>query len=190
MITRRFRLTFFPSVFPLTLVFVFIGGYLGWKLEVAGGWIALCLGILPNFFVSGAQVDPVKKKARSFVSFLGIKTGKWHQFEEFPELVLLSKVKAYGMGSNYQPRMGWGGRTTSFGGAVSNEYISEDTRHNSYELYAMDSVHEGRIMVGRWFEKDKAEEMANGMSATTGLPWVSYSPGGRFPKKRLDSLSP
>lgn len=190
--TRRYRLPLFnPASLILMLALILIGGYLGWKLGVNKGWVAFALGFLPLMFVSGSQVDPEQQRLRSFVSFWGIKMGKWYPFEEFPELVLLSKKRAFGMVSNYQPGMGRVvHRAPIFITKDGNEYFSEDGKHFVYELYAMDSVHEGRIMIGRWYQKDKAERMTNDMSATTRLPWVSFSPGARFPKKRLDNEAP
>lgn len=192
MITRRYRLTLFnPSSLILMIILILIGGYVGWKLGVNEGWIAFGLGFLPLMFVSGSQVDVEQKRLRSFVSFLALKMGKWYSFEELPELVLLSKKRAFGMASNYQPGIGRLMRMAPFlATRDASEYYSENDKHFVYELYAMDLVHEGRIMIGRAYQKDKAELMTKTMSAITHLPWVSFSPGARFPKKRLGVESP
>lgn len=188
MITRRYRLTLFnPSSLILMIILILIGGYAGWKLGVNEGWVAFGLGFLPLMFVSGSQVDIEQNRLRSFVSFLGLKMGKWYSFEEFPELVMLSKKKSFGMASLYQPGMGRLMNRPLFLLSSKNAfpYSSEDDRNVVYELYAMDLVHEERIMIGRAYQKEKAELMTKTMSATTTLPWVSFSPGARFPKKKL-----
>lgn len=181
MITRRFRLAVPPQLLTVAAVPVLIGSYAALAKDYPDGWIFMVIGLLPFCFISGAQVDTDRKRVRTFVEFLGLKVGRWYAFDAFPELVMLSNQRSFNLASTARS-----GATFSSGTGRSEGFST----YMMYELYLMDPRHQARIMVGYVGDKEKSEKMANDMSATTGLPWVSYSPGGRFPKKRLDSLSP
>lgn len=180
MITRRYRLAVPPQLLTVAAVPVLIGPYAALAKDYPEGWIIMLIGILPFCFISGTQVDTDRKRVRTFVEFLGLKLGKWYSFDAFPELVMLSNQRSFNLAST--ARSGISFNSGDGKGVGFSSYMM-------YELYLMDSRHQARIMVGYVEDKDKAEKMAKEMSKTTGLSWVSYSPGGRFVKKRLDRES-
>lgn len=180
MITRRYRLAVPPQLLTVAAVPVLIGPYAALAKDYPEGWFIMLIGLIPFCFISGAQVDTDRKRVRTFVEFLGLKLGKWYAFDAFPELVMLSNQRSFNLAST--ARSGISFNSGDGKGVGFSSYMM-------YELYLMDSRHQARIMVGYVGDKDKAEKMAKEMSKTTGLSWVSYSPGGRFVKKRLDRES-
>lgn len=179
MITKRYRLALPPQVLTVAAVPIFMGIYAALGQGYDDGWWIALLGLILFCFISGTQTDPDKRRFRTFVGFLGIRIGKWYAFDEFPELVLLSKKVAFSLSST--PRSGV--NTPKSLGSSNSDSIG---KYNIFELYAMDVHHQGRILIDRTERLDKVETMVQDMCKTTGLPWVSFSPGARFPKKRLD----
>lgn len=177
MITKRYRLALPPQILTVAAVPIFFGIYATVRQGYDDGWWIALLGLIPFCFISGTQVDINQRRVRTFVEFWGLKIGKWFTFEEFPEMVMLSNQRSFNLAST--ARSGISFNSGDGKGAGFSSYMM-------YELYLMDRSHEARIMVSYLENKEKAEAVAKDLSSSTGLPWVSYSPGGRFKKKRLD----
>ena len=150
-------------------------------------WGVLVASLFPFCIVSGAQTDPKRGAFRTFAGFFGLKIGRWKTYDKYPELVLLHKKKVFslhftGMTGIQQP---WNRKEFS----RSSNFLSSNWQPTgsfyTYELYAMDPLHDDRILINRTDHEEKHEQMVRDMCALTGLPWVSYSPFARFPKKRL-----
>ncbi|HET6990107.1 MAG TPA: hypothetical protein VFJ43_02240 [Bacteroidia bacterium] len=85
---------------PVTIIGIFFG-----YIILAGSCVLIFLfGFFPSILlllvslfivsvVQGVQVDPMNKKIRSYISFLGIKKGKWEELENFPFICVLRKNK-------------------------------------------------------------------------------------------------
>lgn len=187
MITKRFGLAIPPQAYPILLVFLIIGVTSVLKGFPNAGFPLIGVGVLPLLFISGAQTDPDLKRLRNYTSFLGLKIGKWHSFDRYPELVIIKRKNmislAWGAYSGGQAVAGGGGGGN--GGSFMTSSWGPKRSFYSYELYAMDINHREGIMINRSDSEEDHKEMCRRMSQVTGLPWVSYSPYGRFPKKKL-----
>lgn len=181
MITRTFGLSLSPPIYSFLLVFIFLGIAAIVQGYPVYGAIAITVGILPLFSVTGAQTDPEKKRFREFTGLFGIKVGRWYSYEEFPELVVLKCKSTLGLKWGYS-----GAQIANEEGFSGNTIFSKKGgASHVYELFAMDVRHNERIKIDRSDSKEEHEEMCRKMSEVTGLPWMSYSPYGRFAKKRM-----
>lgn len=183
MITNRIRYSLFPQFAIVCFVLFFLGGYLALVKGFELGWGMILLGLLPFGVTSGSQIDTSSGRIRSYTSILGKKVGQWEHLQAYPEVVMLSKRKSFGMGAVYQPGL----RSVGPRGLLTrtSQYKTESGKHYVYEIYAADEKHMGMILLAQVYRKDLAEEFIRAILNSTNLSWVSYSPYGRFPKKKL-----
>lgn len=127
-------------------------------------WIALFvvpvgLGIVT--FQQGIQLDPATKRYRHYFQTLGIKLGKWHSYEGYPDLVLLHQRKDYR------------------GRFPLNVLMNLRQSHTHFEIYLASPRHFELVLVDLQHDARKAERQAQRLAQDLGVNYMRYNPGRR-----------
>jgi len=143
------------AVFGITgVISIFTGG----GLAIVVGVIILSCALYAVTTSSGVIIDREKKLFREYVSYYGIKTGKWVDIHKYPDLVILKNrgASAPGRKKNRIPN----------GVSV-------------YTLYLMTRSHRNRVMLETFPDPESANTLATRLAGEFRLHIRKYNPQKR-----------
>ena len=141
-----------------SVILVFLNGFFP-------SGLLLIISLLIVSVVQGIQVDPINNKLRSYISFFGIKKGKWEELEKFPFLSILRKNKRQDF---FPPNMMVGGTSL---------------KSVQFEICLLTNNHIDRMLLKTVDQKEDALRIAEEYSRLLKKPIVEYNPK-RISKRR------
>jgi hypothetical protein len=128
--------------------------------------LLLLVSLLIVAVVQRVQVDPVNKRLRSYISFLGIKKGKWEELNNFPFLCVLRKNKEE--------------EITSINVASPGMSI----KSIEYEICLLTENHTGRVLLKTVNQKEDALRIADEYAKQLKKAIVEYHPKRTSKRRR------
>lgn len=126
----------------------------GSALAILVGLIILTCALYAITTKSGVIIDREKKLLREYVSYYGIKGGKWVSLQKFPHLVILRAQK--------NPPLFHKGKAPE--------------REDVYKLYLMNKSHYTRVPLKTFDSQEEAMELAAQLSRELGLEVRKFNP--------------
>ncbi len=151
---------FLGFVFPVP---VLIGGYilliLGIGYLISGNPVGILIalaGAFVSFTFTGVQIDIKNQTFRQYISYFGLKTGKFKDLQRYPFICIFKSNKVQQTYSR------------SNRAASSNE--------TSYDIYLLNQTHKEKIMIDSKSEHEHAVQTARELANAIGIQVVQYNP--------------
>lgn len=128
--------------------------------------VPMGLGIIT--FSHGALIDPGRNRYKHYLSFFGVKLGRWQSCERYPDLVILRQVK------NFESRI------------PLNVLASLSISHTDYEIYLASPRHLDLVLLDICHDPAEADKRAHLLAQDLGKNFMQYNPGRR---KKPQALS-
>ena len=127
--------------------------------SVQGSIFAMALLLVGIYILStrtGIIIDPENRQFREYTQYFGIKTGKWVEMMNYPDLAVLR--------TKYTSDMMTRGMT----------HVKDSDVY--FEVYMLTPRHRKRVLVSKHEDIVGAQEKAKELSATCGLNYVKFQP--------------
>jgi hypothetical protein len=120
------------------------------------GWILLSSK-------KGVEIDKMSHEFRNYTSYLGYRTGVWHDLDKYPYVTIVKSRK--------QPKVKY-----------ASAYEEQDFKH-FFDVCLLSKSHRGRVHIIIGLEEESARQAAFKLADDTGKEVVGYAPpkpkGGR-----------
>ncbi|MEL6675526.1 MAG: hypothetical protein AAFR61_25185 [Bacteroidota bacterium] len=133
---------------------------------VTAGLGLVALAILVSY--KGVLINTQTRSFKTYLSFLGIKWGRWNAMDHYPDMVVLRRKKAYG------------GPTEHTGTDLTTSEIF-------YEVQLASMNHLRRVTLYQESAKnrDMVYEKARSIAEQAGIELVKFNPGMKMPRQLL-----
>jgi len=133
----------------------------GLLLIIPGAYISALIFILIGSFITfannGIQLDTNTNRSKQYVSYLGLRMGKWKSMEQYHHISILRSRET----------------TTAFSRSNRRTTTSEDVY---YDITLLDDTHRQKLGVKRSKSEKLALESAKELVDILGFDFVKYSP--------------
>lgn len=140
-----------------------IGAY--YNIGLAG-LLFVIPGCLLLTITTGTIVDPSKRRFKEYVWVMFMRIGRWYPFDEYEDIIVLSKNKTLGYNFNLAAQY-----------QTATEY--------AFEIYVTSHKHLEKTLLCRIKDKETAYREAHKLGELLGFEVAVFNPGGRWPRRVL-----
>ncbi len=117
----------------------------------------MVISFMPLFHYQGVEINPKNSTYRNYVSFVGIRSGKWKSLSPFKAVVMITtkgKKRAHHMTSE---------RNANTTGLI-------------HKVYLADQSHRKRLLILRTEDEEKGKQAIAALKSKLNLPYETYNP--------------
>lgn len=147
----------FPSSMTFSAYVFMVIGLIAFMSNIILGSIFIIIGAFVGFTRSGIQINTENKNYRSYNSFLGIKQGKWQEFNGFSFVTLLKSKE----------------QSATLSASNRRAITSSDTY---FDICLLNENHRKKLAIKRLKEKEQALIDLKYLSELLGYSIAKYNP--------------
>ncbi|MEL6675527.1 MAG: hypothetical protein AAFR61_25190 [Bacteroidota bacterium] len=159
-----------------TIILISVAALLG--LSNIPWWVCAIIGLAGLAFLfafNGIKIDTQNRRFKTYVSYLGIRMGRWESLDQYPDMVVLRrKQKAKGAQSMLIGDPQDMDHSEALATITYEVQLASRNHINRIGIYSESSAHKEKVYA-------KAREIAQ----KSGIELVRFNPGMRYPRKVL-----